>query len=334
MADDTPFLLDLRSTNGAPMTAVDDGDGGEITLYEWTSWLRIRSDVTGFVAPAINEDDEYTGFVPPVFEDDGIAVLVHARSHSDFGGGSIGLHHARLELVDLDAIRTAVAKIDWSRLPRPVGGDFNAPGLELRYASGSLLIHRAFNARSGGFIEAIEPLWGLLDKLMVRTMKGPSGAIEPILEVVPDPQDPRRFAARVGLRNVSIGPVALTDPRVPTDSTEPRFEVRVGKGFVGSDDLSPSEWSTLELPPLPEDAPSSPLLASRKRWALELPFIVPDPGRYHVQVRWRDYGGPIDPLPGQVPFMPVPSTGRSFVGSGPYPVRGSCRVERVFNADW
>jgi hypothetical protein len=172
-------------------------------------------------------------------------------------------------------------------------------------------------------------LWRLLDKLMVRTMRGPSGTIEPILEVVPDPQGPRRFTVRVGLHNRSIGPVALTDPRTPTDSGEPRLEVRIGKRIVGRDDLSPFEWTTLDLPP-PDDGHRSLLLTPRKRWEIELPCIVPAPGPYEVQMRWLDYGGPIDPLAGQVPFMPVPRTGRSYVGSGPYPVRGSCRSARVF----
>jgi hypothetical protein len=316
-SDTLPFLLDLRSINGDRITSVDDGDGGESALYEWTTWLRIRSDVSGFVAPAVDEDDEFTGFVPPVFEDDGIAVLIHARDQVDMSDKAVGLHHVRLELAELQAIRKAVASIDWPRLPRPIGGDYSSPTIQLRYASGRSLIERSFSAGSGNFLEAISPLWKLLDKLLSRAMSGPSGTVEPILEAVRDDHDPRHFKLRVGLRNRSIGPVALNDPRLPTDSDSPRLSIQTSD--------SPYEWTTLELPPLPEDAPRSLLLAPRKRWEIELPFMIPKPGRYEVRMRWRDYGGPIDPLPGQVPFMPVPSTGRSFVGSGPYPVRGSCR---------
>lgn len=322
-----PFLLDLRSTNGGQVTSVDDGDGGELTLYEWTSWLRIRSDVTGFVAPAIDDNDEYTGFVPPIFEDDGIAVLIHARDHQDLGGRAVGLHHARLEVHELEAIYEAVTKIDWPRLPRPAGGDFNAPKLALRHASGNVLINRAFNARSGNFIEAIAPLWRLLDKIMTRAMRGPSGTVEPILEFVADADDPRRFTVRTGLRNRSIGPVALTDPRVPSPGP-PRLEVQIGEQTV--DGLSPLRWTTLDLPPLPEDAPRSLLLAPRKRWEIALPWRAPKPGHYELRMRWLDYDGPVEALAGQTPFMPVPSKGRSFVGSGPYPVRGCCRATRRF----
>ncbi|MFO7566768.1 MAG: hypothetical protein R6X02_29265 [Enhygromyxa sp.] len=332
MTEAPPFLLDLRSTNGAPVANLDgaaEGEGDELTLYEWFTWLRIRSDVTGFVAPAVNDDDEFTGFVPPVFEDDGIAALIHARDHQDLGGCAVGLHHARLELADLEALREAVAQIDWPGLPRPVGGDFNAPTFALRYASGKLLINRAFNARSGNFKEAIAPLWRLLDKLMIRAKRGPSGTIEPILRVTPVEEDPRRFSIRVGLANRSIGPVALNDPRLPS-SGERRLLVEIGERFSDYDS-PPAEWTPVELPPLPEGSPPSLLLAPRKRWELELPWTAPHPGSYEVQMRWLDYGGPVEPLPGQVPFMPVPSTGRSFVGSGPYPVRGSCRAARRFD---
>lgn len=335
MTDVPPFLLDLRSTNGSPVVAVDDGNGGEVMLHEWTSWLRIRSDVTGFVAPAaVSDDDEFTSFVPPFFEEDGIAVLVHLRDHQDFAGQAIGLHHARLEVAELEAIREAVAKIDWARLPRPVGGDFNAPKLALRYASGNLLINRGFNARSGNFIEAISPLWRLLDKLMTRTMRGPNATIEPILAFAVDADEPRQYTIRVGLRNSSHNPVALIDPRVPTDSGPARLEVQVGERVVDRDWVSPFRWTTLELPRLPEQAPHTLLLAARKRWELELPWLVPKPGRYEIRMRWRDYGGLLDPLPNQTPFMPVPAKGASIIGSGPYPVRGCCRAERRFECDY
>jgi hypothetical protein len=325
-----PFLLDLRSTNGPPITTLGVDDS-ELTLHEWTSWLRIRSDVSGFVAPAISDDDEFTGFVPPVFEEDGIAVLIHLRDHQDLGGKAIGLHHARIEVAELDAIREAVASLDWPRLPRPVGGDYNAPNLTLRYASGNLLINRGFNARSGNFIEAISPLWRLLDKLMTRTMRGPSGTLEGSLDVAADGDDPRRCRIRVGLRNRSIGPVVLTDPRLPTRSGEPRLEVAVGERPVGRDDLCPFEWTPLEIPPLPEASPNTLVLATRKRWELELPWLAPKPGSYELRMRWRDYDGPIEAAPDQVPFMPVPATGPSWVGSGPYPVRGSCRAALRFD---
>jgi hypothetical protein len=331
MTDLPPFLLDLRSSSGAPITTIEDGDGAQVTLHEWTTWLRIRSDVVGFVSPSIpDDDDDFTGFVPPVFEDDGIAVLVHLRDHQDLDGRAIGLHHARLEVPELEALRAAVARIAWPNLPRPIGGDFNAPHFTLRYACGNLLIDRAFNARSGNFIEAIAPLWKLLDKLMIRAMRGASGTITPLVALKIDEDDPRRCSVRVALHNRSIGPVALTDPRVPTDAGPARLEVQIGERVVDRDWVGPYEWTTLELPALPKDAPRSLMLAARRRWQLELPWLAPKPGQYELRMRWSDYAGPLDPLPGQTPFMPVPTEGRAFVGSGPYPVRGSCQATLRF----
>lgn len=319
-----PFVLDLRSINGGAVGIVDDGEGGELGLHEWTSWLRIRSDVTGFVAPVISpEDDEITGFVPPVFEDDGLAVLVHLRDHQDLGGRAIGLFHARLELAELDAVRTAIAGVPWPTLPQPVGGHFDAPHLTLRYASGKLVINRRFNARSDNFIAAIAPLWHLLHKLMARTKRGPSGTLEPILDVKLDQADPLHCNFRFGVRNRSIGPIAVTEPRILDRSGRPRIELLVGECVVDRDDVPPFDWTTIDLPPA-EPGVRSLMLPSRKRWELELPWRAPKPGRYEVRMRWRDYDGPLEPLPGQTPFMPVPSTGPSFVGSGPYPVRGCC----------
>ena len=71
------FRFDLRSTNGRRRA----------TVHEWTTWLRVRTDVTGFVAPAGDpDDDDYTGFVPPVFEEDGLAVMVVTRPQQDLDG--------------------------------------------------------------------------------------------------------------------------------------------------------------------------------------------------------------------------------------------------------
>lgn len=331
MTESSAFLLDLYATNGAPIGPIDDGNGGKLTLHEWTTWLRIRSDVSGFVAPLINvEDDEMTGFVPPVFEDDGIAVLIHARDHHDLGGTAIGLSHARLDAAELAAVRASVAEVPWPTLPRPVGGDFNAPDFMLRYACGNLLIKRGFNARSGNFIEAIAPLWTLLHKLTTRTKRGASGTLEPLLDIDVRDGDPRRCNIRFGLRNRSIGPVGLNDPRVPSHDGKARLEVQIGERVVDRDWVAPHEWTTLDLPPLPEQAPRSLMLAARKRWELETPWIAPKPGHYEVRMRWLDYDGPVDPLPAQIPFMPVPSKGPSFVGSGPYPIRGCCRAARRF----
>lgn len=330
MSDLPPFLLDLWSLGGASLGTIDACEGETIDLHEWTTHLRVRSDVVGFVAPALEDDDDYTGFVPPAFEDDGIAALIQLRDPQDLGGATIGLHHARLEVPELEALRAAVASIDWPSLPQPRGGDFNAQHYTLRYGCGKLLIQRSFNARSANFIEAIAPLWTLLGKVAARCMRGPSGTLTPIVERVVDPQDPRNCKVRVTLRNLGIGPIVITDPRVPTDSAIPRFEVEVGERVTDREWLGPFEWTPLALPALPDDAPRSRILLSRHRIQFELPWRAPKPGNYELRVRWHDYGGPIEPVPNQVPFMPVPSKGRAFVGSGPYAVRGTCQARLRF----
>jgi hypothetical protein len=330
--DQPPFVLDLRAHSGVPTVDVEDGDGATLTLHEATSWLRIRSDVSGFVAPMISaEDDEVTGFVPPAFEQDGIAALVHLREHGDMPGGTIGLFHGRLDPDELEAVRAAVLGIEWPRLPRPRGGDVDGPHLRLRYASGSVLINRAFNAKDGDFREAIAPLWTLLDQRLTRTRKSASGTLEPVLEVLSDDRAPQQRGFRFSLRNRSIGPVALTDPLITPASGSPRLELLVGECLDERDWISPLRWTALELPAPEPQAPRSIMIGSRRRWSVTVPWLAANPGQYEVRARWLDYGGPLDPLPGQTPFMPVPSKGLAFVGSGPYPVRGSCWTSARFD---
>lgn len=333
MTTPTPFLLDLWSVGGSPLDTIESCDGERRRLHEWTTFLRIRSDVIGFVSPAISDDDDYTGFVPPAFEDDGIAVLVHLRDQQDLGGATIGLHHARLEVPELEAVRAAVAEIKWASLPQPRGGDFNAQHFTLHYGCGNLLIERAFNARSHNFIEAIAPLWRLLGKTARRCMRGRTGTLTPELEVVVDGQPAHDCKIRVGFRNHGIGTIALTDPRVPSDGRtdgQPRLVVEVGECTTDSEWLAPFEWTTLDLPPLPEGAPRSRILVARQRMQWELPWRAPKSGNYEVRMRWTDYAGPLDRVANQIPFMPVPRKGRAFIGTGPYPVRGTCSARFRF----
>ncbi|MCA9699608.1 MAG: hypothetical protein KC431_18925 [Myxococcales bacterium] len=315
------FTLDLVADQGETLAKVDGQP-----LHAWTSWLRIRSDVTGFVPPSYSPaDDELTGFVPPVFEDDGIAVLVHGRDHQDLDRRGVGLFHARLELAALEALHAAVTRISWAALPRPIGYDVHASQLRLRYACDRTLIDRSFNARSANFITALGPLWPMLEDIGARAMRGPSGTLEPGLVISADPEEPLRLTLRAELRNRSIGPVVLNDPRLRRPGDAARLELSIGPAVPGRDDLLPRQWTTLTVPALPDDAPEVVVLAARKRWSVELPWVAPAPGRYLARMRWSDYGGPVSPAPAQVPWMPVPETGLSFVGSGPYPVRGSCR---------
>ncbi|MFO7561324.1 MAG: hypothetical protein R6X02_01670 [Enhygromyxa sp.] len=323
------FRFDLRSITG-PRLASTTEDQAELAIHEWTTWLRVRSDVTGFVAPAGDpDDDDYTGFVPPIFEEDGLALLLVTRPQGDCEGEAIGLFHGRLEREPLERLRNAVEGTPWSELPRPIGGHNTAPTLELRHERDRLLIERSFNARSGNFLEAIAPLMTVVETTLDRVRKGEAATLRLRVEVEPDEHQPRRRTVRVTLLNRGLGAIALTDPRVPRED-RPRLEVRVAELRSPHPDVEPHQWTTLPLPPLPEHAPRSLTIAARRHFCVELPWTAPSPGRYLVRVKWEDYEGPIEPVDGQTPFMPLPERGPSYLGSGPYPLRGANLASRRF----
>jgi hypothetical protein len=327
-ADRPPFLLDLFSINGRRLLRLAKPDG-DIALHEWTSWLRIRSDITGFVPPTIGPDDELTGFVPPAFEEDGLGVLAVTRDSADLPERAIGLYHGRLNADEIEQLRHTVEQTPWPDLPRPVGGDFNAPNLAIHYESGPLLIRRGFNARSGNFIEAIAPLWTLLDKILTRVNKSAAATLEAKLEVQADPDNPLRQTIGLTLRNRGVGHVVFTDPRVLTsEGTPPRLLVRVGELTSSNPHSPPHQWTTLPIPLPPADAPRSVVLRPHARFELSLPWLAAKPGAYLVRAAWQDYAGPIEAVPGQTPFMPVPARGLSALGSGPYPIRGAVFAAR------
>lgn len=314
------FRFDLRSTNGRRRA----------TVHEWTTWLRVRTDVTGFVAPAGDpDDDDYTGFVPPVFEEDGLAVMVVTRPQQDLDGEPIGLFHGRLDRDQLERLRNAVEMTPWAELPRPIGGHVTAPDLEIRHERGNLLIQRRFNARSGNFLEAIEPLMNLLEDCVARVGRSEAATLSLDVSAEPDEREPRRRIVRVTLRNRGLGAIVLTDPRVARDGA-PRLEVRIAELTSPHADFEPRRWTTLPLPPLPDDAPRSRIIAANRRAVFELPWLAPKPGRYLIRVAWQDYDGPIEPVAGQTPFMPLPERGPSYLGSGPYPIRGANFASRRF----
>jgi hypothetical protein len=316
------FRFDLRSIAGPRRTSLS-ADQAEIEIREWTSWLRVRSDVTGFVAPAGDpDDDDYTGFVPPIFEEDGLALLVVCRPQGDCEGEPIGLFHGRIEREPLERLRATIEGTPWSELPRPIGGHVTAPTLELRHERDRLLIQRSINARSGNVREAIAPLMTVVESTLDRVRKGEAATLRLGVEVEPQ-------TVRVTLRNRGLGAIVLTDPRVPREGT-PRLELRIGELTSPIPGVEPRTWTTLPLPPLPEHAPRSLIIGGNRRFVLELPWTAPKPGRYLIRAKWEDYEGPIDPVAGQTPFMPLPERGRSYLGSGPYPIRGANLASRRF----
>jgi hypothetical protein len=320
---ESPFILDLTATTGRPMATLSP-DEDQLELREWTTWLRIRSDITGFVAPMIDDDDDLTGFVPPAFEADGLALLAIARSMDDLAGQAIGLFHARLDPQELDTLRSTIEATPWLDLPRPAGGYYGAPTLKIHYQRGTKQISRAFSAASGNFLEAIAPLWRLIDKAMMRATKTAASTAELELGLEPQPDDPLAVSITVRLRARGPGHIVLSDPRLPLAAGQPpRLRVRVGELDVQCPDADPATFIELPIPARAEPASPTLLLRPNRRFELRLRWRAPKPGRYLVEACWQDYLGPIEPVPGQTPFMPLPRTGPSQLGSGPYPIRGA-----------
>jgi|SRR5690606_30902580 len=333
-----PFRLDFRSTNGRLAGPLQDADGGG-DLFEYTTWLRVRSDVPGYVAPAAAPgDDDVTGFVPPVFMTDGLAVMTVARSHDDCGGKSIGMFRHGVGAEELEQLRRLVELTPWSELPRPVGGQFTAPQLELSYSSGEMMIQRKYNATCGEFRAAIRPLENALDELASRLMAHPISVLGLEGSAAPEPAEPEgsdHWTIHMKLRNRGMLPIVFTDPRIPQGAADPhvldnqpRFELRIGE-IESNAGVPPSEWTVLPLPPVPADAPQSRVLAGGSCLELSVPWTAPRPGKFLLAATWQDYGGPIEAVAGQLPFMPLPESGSSALVGGPYPVRGATFANHV-----
>jgi hypothetical protein len=329
---ESAFVLDLTSTAGRLVSELPASEGS-VALHEWSSWLRVRSDITGFVPPTINPaDDELTGFVPPAFEDDGLALLTLVRGADSLDGAAIGLFHARLDAQELAQLQATVEGTPWLDLPRPVGGDFNAATISINYQRGSKLIRRSFNERNGNFIEAIAPLWLLLHKVADRANKVAASSLTLTLDAKGDPADPLLLRLTLRLRARGIGHVVLTDPRLPTPAGAPaRLRVGIGEQPIDNPLARPQNWFELPLPALEPGAPHTVVLRPNGMLEWTLEWRAPNAGHYLVRASWNDYGGPVEPTLGQTPFMPLPIRGPSSLGSGPYPIRGALFASRVLD---
>lgn len=319
-----PFVLDLTVASGRLIEQLPAAEGG-IDLREWTSWLRIRSDITGFVPPTFNpDDDELTGFVPPVFEDDGLALLTIVRGADKLPGAAIGLFHARLDPRELEQLRALVEGTPWLDLPRPIGGSVHAPTVTLAYQSGPKLIQRSFSSHSGNFIEAIAPLWQLLEGLAERANKSAASSLELALDVALAPDDPLALTVTVRLRARGIGHVVLNHPLLAMAVGEPPpLRLRIGVQPTDSPYALAHDWVELPMPTLePGDGPTV-ILRPNGRLEWSVAWRAPGPGRYRIDASWIDYRGPLEPARGQTPFMPLPQRGDASLGAGPYPIRGA-----------
>lgn len=327
------FILDLTATRGRPVATLSPSEDN-FELREWTTWLRIRSDVTGFLSPTIStEDDELTGFVPPAFEDDGLALMAISRSMDDVPGEGIGLFHARLLPDEIDKLRDTMEATPWLDLPRPAGGHYRSPTLTITYQRGIKQIQRSFSAASSNFFEAIAPLWRLIDRAMMRAHKTAASTALLELELTRQPSDPLELGIKLRLRARGVGHIVLADPRLPAaDRQPPRLRVRVGELDPTWPDADPATTIELAVPTmLPEHEPHTLLLRPNARLEVNLNWRASRPGLYLIEACWQDYLGPAEPAPGQTPFMPLPRMGPSQLGSGPYPIRGAMFASRVVN---
>src|SRR5690606_31805686 len=155
-----PFLLDFVGYRIPTLGQLRLEDGKTTNLYETMEWTRIRSDVPGLITPRpAPVDEDVTGFVPPVFEKDALAVQVVWRFYDRSPNEVIGLYSCRVASNDLHELQRAIEDIYWARLPRPTSSHFTDPFVLFRYARGDLFVEREFSVDSHDFIEAIEPVW-------------------------------------------------------------------------------------------------------------------------------------------------------------------------------
>jgi hypothetical protein len=339
--DRTPFLLDFTGYTFPSKGKLQVADGVTLPFYRSFMWTRLRSDISGFIAPsAAPVDDDVTGFVPPVFEKDALAVRVTMRSYEQGRGDVIGLYSCRVNARELHELRSTIEGTPWSSLPRPTGGEYRDPTLVIRYSRGEYLIDRTFMTGSSEFIDAIEPVWEALMKVGERLR--PLATLEIHAKAEPTRDDPTRYTLYVALENRGTQPVVFTDPRIPF-GVDHAFVLSNPKSVTGElaaslrtksrlmVEVSPSNdgrfmdtrATFVPLPPWPADGLRTLVLRGGDKFDLELQWVPPAPGVYVLRARWFDYDGPIEPAKGQLPFMPIPEQGECLIGDGPYPVRGT-----------
>jgi hypothetical protein len=211
------------------------------------------------------------------------ALLQIVRRLDDFGG-PIGLFGDVLSDAQAASIPRAIDSIEWASLPRPIGGERNAPVLTLEYALGTKIVRREFSSMAGEFITAIRPIHSIVDDLVVRLHAKPQRAIE---------VSAARTAGGFKLvwRNIGTGPVMLADPR--------ETEVPGGrsKGFADVVAIPPPgkfAKSSIIVPLAASATPTHPVKLP-PGGVLELetvPWAPPSPGEYAVSAAWVDYDGP------------------------------------------
>lgn len=299
-ASSASYRLDEQSSGGRRLgqTTLSGRDGRPQTIdvYEWMSWLRVRSD-------------ERT------------AVLVQTRREGDLVGQGVGCYRRTLDEAMLAKLQHAIESLPWAKLPVPTGGDINANHYALDYQRGDLLIQRGFNARNFEFMAAIAPYMDAASEIMTYLGERPLGLIKTSVWVREVGSD--RSARQLGLvlENAGAGPVAITDPRVPSEpGVAARATLKVAPAGNG---WSEPSWTMLPLPALPEGAPTTLILPAGGKLELAVEWRASGTGTYGVRGEWFDYGGPIEPPSDALPFMPLAALGPTPASSGPYCVRGA-----------
>lgn len=300
------YRLDEQSSGGRRLGQTSllgtDGRPKTVDIYEWTSWLRVRSD-------------------------EKLAVLVQTRREGDLVGQPVGCYRRTLDDAMLAKLQHAIESLSWSTLPTPSGGDINANHYVLDYQRGDLLIQRGFNARNFDFMAAIAPYMDAASEIMNYLGERPLGLIKTSVWVREVGSD--RSARQLGLvlENPGAGAVAITDPRVPPEPGQPaRAVLKVAPAGNG---WSEPSWTMLPLPALPEGAPKTLILPAGGKLELAVEWRATGTGKHGVRGEWFDYGGPLDPPSDALPFMPLAALGPTPTSTGPYCVRGAAFAEGV-----
>ncbi len=298
-----PYRLDFRSAGGHAMAS-----DGSLTVHEWTSWLRVRSD-------------------------ERVAELILTRHSGDLVDRPVGRFRHALDDAGLLELQQAIESTKWAALPKPLIGDPTTNWLTLDYVpgTGEPTIHHEFSASAHEFIAALGPLMDRLNASMTAPLANPIAALAVVAEAASGKSGPRRLTLR--LRNVGTEPIVITDPRVPATLAEagPRALLLVAAQPSG---YQMPSWTTIDLPALPAGQPEVHVLAGGGELAISLDLNLSSPsglrqnlsspslaGPCLLQAVWQDYAGPIRAEPDQLPFMALPESATS--ATGPYPVRGA-----------
>jgi hypothetical protein len=322
-----PFKLDYMIQGGIFSHGIPEQLANaypELHLGGTSKWLRIRTSVAADATTV----------------EGGHAMLIYTGEPvEEFGSGDpIGLFYESLDNDELRNVSLSVQHSPWWLKP-PLSGRGHHDGLyRIRYTSSSFSIYRELNPMRGLFFQSVYRLAEALEQRIMNMPKHATLAVQ--VRVEHNGNEPKHRLLWVSLVNEGVKPIVLTDPRIPREQPPkdesslerfvPRFEWRIGKMARMNPSSGPHDWTSLPVASLPADAPQSLVLKAGESFELSAPWIAPEPGHYMLRAHWDDFDGPVTPVEGQLPFMPLADDGQVELGVGPYPIHGHAYIEFVF----